>query len=89
VFSALEWQDDGFPLLRGIRGAGEYAGAQIGLFAFADGRYAEVNVARFCGMPRDAKDLDPKDPRIPHVESTNDVTAWRGPFEVCQLDFPR
>ena len=78
--------DEGFPLVRGIAGAGEYVGAQIVTMRFFRGRYTEVDVAEFCGAPY--PDPDPADPSV-GTEGGSDLTAWAPPFTKCQRDYPR
>ncbi|HEY3498006.1 MAG TPA: hypothetical protein VGK73_25075 [Polyangiaceae bacterium] len=77
------YASEGFPLLRGIAGAGEYAGAQIVLLAFSRGRYTVVDVARYCGAPR--PNPKPNDPGA-GTESDGDLAGQAPPFETCQRD---
>jgi hypothetical protein len=78
--------DEGFPLLRGIAGAGEFSGAQIYTMGFSRGRYTVVDVATFCGSPY--PDPDPADPTV-GKEGADDLTAFAPPFATCQRDFQR
>jgi hypothetical protein len=81
-----DYVDEGFPLVRGIAGAGEFAGAQIDTMRFSRGRYTVVDVASFCGLPY--PDRDPADPSV-GTESGDDLTGYAPPFDTCQRDFPR
>ena len=79
------FEDEGFPLLRGIAGAGEFAGAQIETIRFARGRYTTVDTALFCGSPY--PDPNPDDPGVGSEGA--DLTSFAPPFAICQRDFER
>lgn len=77
---------EGFPVLVGIMGAGYYAGAQLGTYAFENGRYEEVDVELFCGET-DGLEVDPKRMYFPKLDG--EVTQRRGPFDGCLNEKPK
>ncbi len=76
--------DDGFPLLHAIAGAGSFVGAQLFTLRYVGGRYKKVDEASFCG--EHYPDLV-TDPRVPQDPAGSDVTSFRPPFGTCQIDF--
>jgi hypothetical protein len=76
--------DEGFPLLHAIAGAGSFVGAQIFTLRYVAGRYRKVDEALFCGehYPDSVSD-----PRVPQEGAGSDVTSYRPPFGSCQVDF--
>lgn len=77
-------EDDGFPLLHAIAGAGQYAGAQLVTLRYVGGRYRQVDAAYFCGEPYPESATDP---RVPPEDGGPDLTSARPPFGECQRDF--
>ncbi len=86
IVAIEDYVDEGFPLVRGVAGAGEFVGAQLHTMRFSRGRYTLVDIANFCGSP--APDRDPADPSV-GTEAGDDLSAHAPPFEKCQRDFRR
>lgn len=72
------FEDEGFPLLRAIAGAGQ-EGAQILTLRFERGRYRVVDEALFCGERSDS-------PSGANLGSEGDLTGFTPPFARCQRD---
>jgi hypothetical protein len=83
VVPVPDGSDEGWPLLLGVAGAGEYVGGQIWTIRFHDGRYLNVDEALYCGERwPEADEL-----RVGIAED-EDPTQSTPPFEKCQVDYP-
>ncbi|HEU4410309.1 MAG TPA: hypothetical protein VFS43_33950 [Polyangiaceae bacterium] len=76
--------DEGFPLLRAVAGAGQYAGARVVTLRFTRGRYAVADVADFCGDPR--PEPDPPAPGVGAEGAGDDLAGYAPPFDACQRE---